>query len=292
MRRVVHAARGLAHRMGRAGGIRAIGEAGQHRPHAHVVPRLEVVALRVRDPQVAATILHRQQRHRIGEGLVIGHGVTLDRVGQRVHAGSGRDAGREIDAERGIDQRHPGRDVGRAADIEFHLSVRVRDHRPERDFAAGAGGGGDRHQWRDAGVDRVFAPFVLRDAAAMDDDHADPLRGVNRAAAADRHQAVTAFRLVVAGAGVDERDAGVGAHLVVGDRVETSGAQRLERLVEQPGFHDSMVGDDQRALDGQCCGLLAKGGERPDGMHHAGRRLIRLQDTVKHGQRISTSFHS
>src|SRR5437867_5324484 len=26
-------------------------------------------------------------------------------------------------------------------------------------------------------------------------------------------------------------------------------------------------------------------------MHHAGRRLIRLQDTVKHSQRISSSFH-
>jgi len=82
-------------------------EARQHGGHAHVVARLQVVPLGVGDPKVAAAILHRQQRHRVGEWLVIGHGVALDRVGQRVHAGTGGDARREIDAERGIDQRDP-----------------------------------------------------------------------------------------------------------------------------------------------------------------------------------------
>ena len=107
VRRVVHAARCLAHGVGRAGGIGAVGEARQHGGHAHVVARLEVMALRVGDPQVAAAILHGQQRDRIGERLMVGHRVALDGMGERVHAGPGGDPRREIDTQGWIDERDP-----------------------------------------------------------------------------------------------------------------------------------------------------------------------------------------
>ena len=80
MRRIVYAAGGLAHRVRGAGGVRAIRKPCQHRGGAHVVARLQVFALRERDAQVAGDVLHRQQRDRVGEGLVVDHRVALDRV--------------------------------------------------------------------------------------------------------------------------------------------------------------------------------------------------------------------
>src|SRR5438128_461863 len=80
-------------------------------------------------------------------------------------------------------------------------------------------------------------------------DAADPLGGVDRAAAADRDQAVAAFRLVITSPGIDERNSGIRPHLVVANRIQSGGSKRLERLVQQPGFHDPLVGDDQRPLD-------------------------------------------
>src|SRR5207302_5954197 len=167
--------------------------------------------LGVRDPQPAGAVLHRVQRDRVGERLVIGHRVALDGMGQRVHAGAGGDAGGQVYTELRVDQGDPGGDVRRAADVEFHFAVGVGDHGPERDLAPGSGGGGDRDQRRDARVDRILPPLVLPDAAAVYRDHADALGGVDRAAAADGDQAVAALALVIAGAGVHQGDARIRA---------------------------------------------------------------------------------
>src|ERR1700737_4360596 len=78
----------------------------------------------------------------------------------------------------------------------------------------------DGDERRDPRVDGILAPLVLTDAAAVDSHDAYALGAVDRAAAADRHQAVAALRLVVAGAGVDQGNPWVGPDLVVGDRVQ------------------------------------------------------------------------
>src|SRR6202011_4999998 len=203
--------------------------------------------------QPARAVLHRMQRHRVGERLVIRHRVALDGVGQRIHARAGGDTGRQIDAERWIDERDPGGDVRRAADIEFYFWV--RDRGPEGDLPAGSRRSWDGDQGRDPRVNRILAPLVLTDAPAVHGDHADALCGVDRAAAADRDQAVAALRLVVTSPGIDECDPGVGPPRVVGNWVQAGGAERLEGLIEQPGLHDPLVGDDQRPLNVETDGL-------------------------------------
>ena len=133
------------------------------------------------------------ERHGIRERLVIRHRVALDGVRERVHARPGRHAGGQVDAQLRIDERHPGRDVRRAADVEFDFPVRVGDHRPERHLAAGPGGRGDGDQRRDARVDWILAPLVLHDAAPVNRDHADAFRGVDGATAADGDQPIAAL---------------------------------------------------------------------------------------------------
>jgi len=63
--------------------------------------------------------------------------------------------------------------------------------------------------------------------SAVHGDHADALCGVDRAAAADRDQAIAALRLVITSAGIDECDPGIGPHLVVANWIQSSGSQRL-----------------------------------------------------------------
>ena len=150
MGRVVHAARGLAHRVRSASRVGAVRQARQHRGQAHVVASFQVVSLGKRDPQVSTAIVHRQQGNRVGERLVIGHRVALDGVSESIHPGSGCDRRGQVYRERGVDQCHPGGDVRGAADVELDLSVGVGDHRPEGDLAPGSSRGRNRDQRRDA----------------------------------------------------------------------------------------------------------------------------------------------
>ena len=63
-------------------------------------------------------------------------------------------------------------------------------------------------------------------------------------------------RAVLGGACVDQLNARIRPNLVVRDGVEPGGAKGLQRLLQQPGFHDPLVGDNQRPLDAQVGGLL------------------------------------
>ena len=271
VRGVVHPARRLAHGVGRARRVGAVGETGEHCPERHVVAGLQVVSLGEGDPQPARAVLHPQQRDRVGEGLVVGHGEALDGVGEGVHAGARGHRRRQVDRERGVDQRDVGRDVGRAPHVELDLALGVGDHRPEGDLAPGPGGGRDRDKRWDAGMDGRLAPLVLHDAAAVHGDHPDALGGVDRAAAAQADQAVAPLPLVGAGALVDQGDGRVGPHLGEAHRIETGRAQGGERLVQQARLDDPLVGDQQRAAHAEGLHLLAERFDGSDGVHHPGR---------------------
>ena len=85
------------------------------------------------------------------EGLVVVARVALDRVRERVHPRRRGHRGRKAEHELGIDERDVRPDQRRAADVELDLALVVRDDRPERHLAAGAGRRRDRDERRDAG---------------------------------------------------------------------------------------------------------------------------------------------
>ena len=151
MRAVVDAAGRLAHRVRGARALRAVRHPAERRGVRHLSARLEVRAvLRPRLRSHRRDELDRLQRDGVVEGLVVVARVALDRVRERVHPGRGRDRGRQAEHELGIDERDVRADERRAADVELDLAVVVRDDRPERHLAAGAGGRRDRDERRDA----------------------------------------------------------------------------------------------------------------------------------------------
>ena len=283
VRRVMHPARGLAHRVGRAGRVGSVCEAGEHRRRAHVVARLDVGGLREGDPQISRHVLHRHQRHGVREGLVVGHRVALDGMRQRVHAGAGGDRGRELDGELRVDHSHPGRDVRRAADIELDLSLGVGDHSPQGDLAACPCRGRHRDHRRDPLGDGAPSPLVLEDAAVMSCHHPDPLGGVDRASAADRDQPVAALRSVFGGAGVDQLDSRVGADAVEHDRLAVCTAKDLECGVQQTRRLHTGVGDEQGAADPEQRSFGTQLADGAKALHEAGRALIGAECVFEHG---------
>ena len=144
-----------------------------------------------------------------------------------------------------------------AADVELDLSLGVGDDRPQRDLAAGAGGGWHRDHRRDARPYGAVPPLVLDDAAVVRGDDTDPLRGVHRAAAADGDEPVAALLAVFGSPFVDQLHAGIGADLVEHDRLDVALAQRFQRGVQQAGGLDAGVGDKKRSPHAELRRLVA-----------------------------------
>ncbi len=111
---------------------------------------------------------------------------------------------------------------------------------------------------------------------------ADPLGGVDRAAASDRDQAVATLGLILGGAGVDEVDTRVGAHSVEHDRLAVRAAQHLERGVEQTRGLHSRVGDEQWPADAQQAGLVSQLADGAQALHEPRRTLVGAKGVLEH----------
>src|SRR5439155_24073631 len=150
--------------------------------------------------------------------------------------------------------------------VELDLSLRIRDHRPERGLAARPRGRGHSDKRGDARRDRGAAVLVLDDRATVDDLDADRLRRVHRAPAAEGDETVAAG-FDVRGFGVtDELDIRVWADLVEEDRV----LEVRERRIGETGRDDSFVRDQKRPTDSQLRDELAQARDRARTMDDPG----------------------
>ncbi|OPZ43586.1 MAG: hypothetical protein BWY94_01853 [Actinobacteria bacterium ADurb.BinA094] len=258
MRAVVDPARRLAHGVGGAGALGAVGHARQRRGVGHAGPRLQVRAVLHGPLEPLGHQLDGVQGHGVVEELVVVAGVALDRVGQRVHARGAGDRRRQAQHELRVDQGDVGGDQRGAADVVLDAAPRVGDHRPERHLAAGARRRGDGHERRDAALNGVVTPFVPGDRPAVRGDHADRLGDVHRRASADGDEPVAALGPVQSRRPVDQGDVGVGAHL--GE--EHGVAERPADAVDDARRDDALVRDQHGASDPQLGDSLRESRQR------------------------------
>ncbi len=174
-------------------------------------------------------------------------------------------------------------DQRRAADVELDLALVIRDHRPERHLAPGAGRRRDRDEGRDAVLDGVVIPLVVRDRAAVSRDDADRLGRVHRGAAAEADEPVATRLHVQPGAFVDERDVGIGP-----DLVEDGGVvEVLESPIGEAGRGDARIRHEQRARDSELAKRLAQPSDRPGAVHEPRRYFDGADDLDFHRHRDS-----
>ncbi len=164
-------------------------------------------------------------------------------MGQAVDPGVGGQPQRHRQGQLKIDDRHRGT-AGEPGDQHLLVGLGVGDDGEAGDLRAGARGGRDRDDRRPRPRDLV-RHLVVAQMPAIGEQHRHALGGVDRAAAADRDEAVEIAVAQDADAGFDDFGRRVG-HRVGEDR------PRNARLVEQPGravedaaARDVGIGDDQ-----------------------------------------------
>ena len=163
--------------------------------------------------------------------------------GHRGHvAGSGR-------RQAGIEQRDPER-CGRIAAGHFRVRRRIRDDGIALCFAPGARRcrDTDRRQQRPP---RLAVAAIIANSAAVGEQEVDPLAGIERAAAAERHDAVDRVRRGERAPRFDHRAVRVFAEFVKGNhrdgrRLERAANGRDMSRADEPGIRD-----EQRALKPQ-----------------------------------------
>ena len=146
----VHAAQAVRERMHAAQPLlerhRAL-HAGAH----HVPARLAVAAVARGALDVRPAALQAVERDAVGRRVDGRRHEGLHAMRDRVHAGGGRQPGRQAERELGVEQRGLGHQVPA---VKAELAAVVDDQdRAARHFAAGAGGGGHRNQRRHALAD-------------------------------------------------------------------------------------------------------------------------------------------
>ena len=129
-----------------------------------------------------------------------------------------------------------------------HLRVRlgVGNQRVRLRLAAGARRrrNADRRQHRLRGL---AVPAVVAHRAAVGQDEVDPLRAIERAAAAERDDRVDRRRRGVRAPGFDHRGIGVRVEVVEDVPDDAGRLQAGDRASHDAGRHDPLVGDDQRS---------------------------------------------
>ena len=101
-------------------------------------------------------------------------------------------------------------------------------------------------------------PAVVAHRSAVGQDEVDALRAVERAAAAERDDAVDASAGRVLAPRLDHVGVGVRAELVKEERHDADGVQQRRRAIHQAGRDNSFVGDDQRAREPELGAQQAK----------------------------------
>ena len=180
-------------------------------------------------------------------------------------------AGGKPEHELRVDERDVRPDERRAADVELDLPFVIGDDRPERHLAPRARGRGDRNQRRDSPLERIVAPLVVDDRAAVARYHADRLRGVERRPAAEPDEPVAPCLGVHLRTRVHQRDVRIRSNLVEDDRV----VEVLERSLGEAGRDDTRVRHEQRTRHAQLAQRLAQPADRSHSVDESRRHLDR-----------------
>ena len=255
VRGVVHAADGFGDAV-HAGDVGiAEGHAGNQAGDQHLFAGLAVVRLLHGGLEVLRDQANGMQGQAVADRVGRLAGVGLDSVGQRVHAGGGGDVRRQRGGDVRVEQRQNRADAV-VQDAHLELAAGVGDHREERDLAAGACGGRDRHDRQHRALEGE-GTFVVLDLAVVGQQYADRLGRVHRTAATHCQHAVDALAAIQLGGAVDVFAARVG--LDVDDLVITHAGlvQAGIDAVEQAGVLHARVGDQQHVAQAQVGQVLA-----------------------------------
>ena len=167
----------------------------------HLRARLDVPAVRAGARQEAMDEPHALERDAVGERMEARRAKCLEAVNEGVHAGGRGHRARQPDGELRIgydDARHHLR----MEDDLLLMRLLVEDHAGPADLGAGAGGGRNRNDRRDAGGVGARPPVAdvleVPQRARLSRHEGHHLAGVERRSAAERDDAVVAARAVSA----------------------------------------------------------------------------------------------
>ncbi len=172
------------------------------RAEHHRLARGAVLRLGAGGADVAGDEAHRVFCEAVGERAGAAADIGLDRMGQAVDPGVGGQPQRHRQGQLKIDDRRR-RAAGEPGDQHLLVGLGIGDDGKAGDLRAGARRGRDRDDRR-AGSRDLVRHLVVAQMSAIGEQHRHALRGVDRAAAADRHQAVEIAGVQNCGSGVDD----------------------------------------------------------------------------------------
>ena len=197
--------------------------------------------------QVRRDQLDRLRGERVGHGVLLDGRVRLDGVGERVHAGGGRQLRRQRRGERGVEDGHVRHQLVRG-ERQLRMLVRVGHHGDQRHLAAGAGRRGHGDERRQVGLQNLRALQRGEVHALAGQRRGRALRRIDDRAAADGHEPVAAAFGVQARHLVYHVHRRVGRHLVEHLVGHVGGIQHAGQLRGHAQLHEARVGHHQRVL--------------------------------------------
>ena len=180
---------------------------------------------------------------------------------QGVHAGAGRDLGRQGGGHTQVQNRRVRQQVG--GDILLlHVLFRIGDHRHWGTFAAstGSGGHGDKGNMPSGGED-LTAHQRLQVRGVLTNDHPNAFGSINDTAAAYCQYTITAGFCKEPGDLIDHRHGGIRRDLRK-HSLWHCGAHMPQDQVHSAHLHQSRIGQQQRRLglqDPQLIGDILQG---------------------------------
>ena len=231
--------------------------AGEQRRFLHHVPRFLILTVVIGALQIFEHKLCGFNSVFLGVARILAAYVGFDRVGERVHTGSGSDVlGKSHRKERIHDRVM--RDEHGIVDGIFLVRVGVGDDGGESRLAARARRGGNGDERRKFLHD-AQQPFHLGNGfVGTRHARADALCAVHGRTAAERDDRVALVISVKFEPFLDVRDRGVGDDLVVNGDVEPFRLESVDDGLRHTEAHESLIGDEQRASEAL---LLGKRGE-------------------------------
>ena len=240
---------------------------GAHRRRAHHVgARLEVSGLGDGGREVLPHQPQAFERDALAHRVVVGGAISLEAMGEGVHAGAHRDRAGHADRQFGIADHHRGQQAGVEDDLLL-MGGRVGQHARAPDLGSRARGGGDRHDGRDGRGVGAGPPVV----DVLEVPHRDRLAGHQRdqlaqiearSAAEGDHPVVPALVEGV-DAGLEVIFVGVGVDLGEDRAAEPRRLHQVQRLRGDRQGRKAPVGDQQRPRDARGGAGLGQFGNPP-----------------------------
>ena len=157
--------------------------------HSHFFPGLSILPLPIGGGQIGKNPFHRGQRQGVRQRLGLFGGIGLNAVGQCVQARGSRYPGRSRQRQRRI-YHGQVRQQGRPFQQHFYLGCRIRNNGKLGSFRPSArrGGNGNHSRQRPGNL----LAQVVRQLPRVHRQHPNGLHGIQRAAAPQTYEKITA----------------------------------------------------------------------------------------------------